>query len=90
MANPSSLRKDCIERHASSETHIRCAERELRREQALRDSGLEIAFQQQVVAQCKAVIGALKVVYWLAKEEIAYTTKYESILNLAQSLGCTE
>lgn len=40
-----------------------------------------------LVAQCKAVIGALKVVFWLAKEEIAYTTKYESLLSLAQSLG---
>ena len=59
------------------------------REQALRDGGLEMAFQQQVVAQRKAVIGALKVVYWLVKEEIAYTTKYESLLSLAQSLGCT-
>ena len=74
-----SLRKDCIERHARSETHIRCAERELMREQALRDGGLQMAFQQQVVAQRKAVIGALKVVHWLAKEEIAYTTKYESL-----------
>ena len=27
--------------------------------------------------------------YWLAKEEIAYTSKYESLLSLAQSLGCT-
>ena len=84
-----SLRKDCIERHARSETHIRCAESELMREQALRDGGLQMAFQQQVIAQRKAVIGALKVVYWLAKEEIAYTTKYESLLSLAQSLGCT-
>ena len=41
-----SLRKDCIERHARSKTHIRCAERELMREQALRDGGLQMAFQQ--------------------------------------------
>ena len=45
--------------------------------------------QQQVVAQRRAVIGALKVEYWLAQEEIAYTARYESLLSLAQSLGCT-
>ena len=83
-----SLRKDCIEHHSNSEVHARSAELELNREQAVRDGGIVMAFQQQVVAQRKAVIGALKVVYWLAKEEIAYTTKYESLLNLAQSLGC--
>ena len=62
-----SLRKDCIERHSNSEVHARSAELELNREQAVRDGGIVMAFQQQVVAQRKAVIGALKVVYWLAK-----------------------
>ena len=84
-----SLRKDCIECLKRSEVHARSAELELNREQAVRDGGLMMAFQQQVAAQRKAVIGALKVVYWLAKEELAYTTKYESLLKLAQNLGCT-
>ena len=55
----------------------------------MRDKGLVMAFQQQVVTQTKALIGALKVAYWLAKEELAYTTKYELLLNLTQSIGCT-
>ena len=34
-------------------------------------------------------VGALKIVYWLAKENIAITTKYESLVNLVKSLGCS-
>lgn len=80
------LCKDCIECHKNSEVHARSAELELNRELAVRDGGLLMAFQQQLVAQRKAVIGVLKVVYWLAKEELAYATEYESLLNLTQSL----
>ena len=34
------------------------------------------------------VIGALKLVYCLSKEEIPLTTKYEAIMDLAINLGC--
>ena len=37
----------------------------------------------------EALIDALKIVYWLAKEDIAITTKYESLVNLVKSLGCS-
>ena len=46
------------------------------------------AFEKQVTAQRNAVVGAMKIIYWLAKEEVAHTTKYESLLDLAISLGC--
>ena len=37
------------------------------------------------------MVSVMKVMYWLAnyKEEVAHTTKYESLLDLAISLGCT-
>lgn len=41
-----------------------------------------------MTAQRNAVVGSMKVIYWLAKEEVAHTTKYESLLDLAISLGC--
>ena len=37
----------------------------------------------------EALIGALTIVYWLEKEDIAITTKYESLVNLVKSLGCS-
>ena len=55
----------------------------------MRDGGIMMLFQQQVVAQRKAVVGAVIMVYYLAKEEIAYNTNYESLLSLAQGLRCT-
>ena len=37
--------------------------------------------------QRNAVVGAMKIIYWLAKE-VAHTTKYESLLDLAIDLRC--
>ena len=34
------------------------------------------------------MVGAMKIMYWLVKEEVAHTTKYESSLDLAIDLGC--
>ena len=44
-----------------------------------------MAFEKGIAAQRVAVQGALKVVYWLCKEEVAHTTKYESLIDLAIS-----
>ena len=35
------------------------------------------------------VVSAMKIICWLAKEEVAHTTKYESSLDLAVSLRCS-
>lgn len=39
------------------------------------------------MVQRKALVGALKMVYWLAKEEVTYTTKFTSLMQLSISLG---
>jgi hypothetical protein len=56
-----------------------------------RDGGIRMAFERPpgIAAQRVAVKGAMKVVYWLCKEEVAHTTKYESLIDLVISLGCT-
>ena len=38
--------------------------------------------------QRKALIGALKLMYWLAKQEVAHTTMFTSLKDLAIQLGC--
>ena len=83
------LRKDKILEHQRSQTHLRSVEAERTRVGALRSGGIAAAFEQQFSLQRQAVIGALKVVYWLVKEEMAHHTKYESLLQLAVSLGCS-
>ena len=51
--------------------------------------GIREAVQGQVALQRSTVIGAMKFLYWLCKQEIAHTTNYEPLLYLAISLGCT-
>ena len=48
-----------------------------------------MAFEKGIAMQRVAVQGAVKVVYWLCKEEVAHTTKYESLIDLEIILGCT-
>ena len=45
--------------------------------------------EQQVALKRQAVMGALKCLYWLAKEETAHHTKFSSLLELGKSLGCS-
>ena len=80
----SCIRRDIIDRHSKSAMHREAVEKEVLLKQSARDGGIARAFEKQVTAQRNAVVGAMKVVYWLAKEEVAHTTKYESLLDLAQ------
>ena len=48
-----------------------------------------LIIDSQVSLKNKAIIGALKCVYWLAKEETAHHTKFNSLINLGKSLGCS-
>ena len=70
-----------------SAMHREAIEKESLHRQSSRDGGIVRAFEQRVTAKRKAIVGAMKQIYWLAKEEVANTTKYES-MDLAISLGC--
>ena len=72
--------KDTIQRHRSSQL-------EGTRLSAERDGGIRQVFSTQVVLNRKALIGALRIMYWLAKE-IPHTTKFNSLKELAIYLGC--
>ena len=43
------------------------------------DGGIAQAFQTTVSLQKKAVSGSMRILYWLAKEEIAHFTKFDSL-----------
>jgi hypothetical protein len=53
-----------------------------------RDGGIRRAFSSRVLVHRKAIIGALHLLYGLAKKEIAHTTKFNSLKDLAIRLGC--
>ena len=68
--------------------HLEAQEIEHTRQSVQRHGGIQKAFTSRIELQRKAVVGDLKAVYWLAKEEIAHTTKYVSLIDLAKSFGC--
>ena len=68
--------------------HKEAEELEAARLASQRNGGIKQAFSARVVVQRKALIGALQLMYWLAKEEVAHTTKFNSLKDLAIRLGC--
>ena len=83
------IRKDILKHHGESVMHRDAQDRELTLVQSQRDGGTRMAFEKGISLQRVAVQGALKVVYWLCKEEVTHTTKYKSLIDLAINLGCT-
>ena len=51
------------------------------------DGGIQEAFAAVESGEKKAMVGAIKCLYWLCKQDIPHTTKYVPLLDLAKSLG---
>ena len=83
-----SLRMDVLQRHKQSEMHREAEERENVRLASQQDGGIRQAFSARVMVNRKALIGALQIMYWLVKQEVAHTTKFSSLRDLAIHLGC--
>ena len=81
------LRKDMLQRHKASKMHLDAEAREAERLASQRDGGIAQAFSARIMINRKALIGALQLMYWLAKEEIAHTTKFSSLMDLSIHLG---
>jgi hypothetical protein len=60
-------------------------ELETHRVAAERDGGIAQAFQTQINRQKQAIKGAM---YWLVHSEIPHTTKYSSLVDAVQYMGC--
>ena len=82
------LRRDVLQRHRESSMHREAQELESTRLASERDGGIRQAFSSRVLVHRKAIIGTFHLLYWLAKEEIAHTTKFNSLKDLAIRLGC--
>ena len=82
------LRRDILQRHKDSKMHQEAEMLEATKLASQKDGGIRQAFSARVTIQRKALIGALHLMYWLAKEEVAHTTKFNSLKDLVISLGC--
>ena len=82
------LRQDKIRRHECSLMH-RDAQRCKREENEARvTGGIRGVIEAGMTRERKAVIGALKCLYFLAKNKLPHTTKFATLLDLAINLGC--
>lgn len=82
------LRKDMLQCHHTSAMHKEAEQLETARLSSPRDGGIRQAFSARIMLQRNALVGALKLLYWLAKEEKAHTTKFNSFKELVIHLGC--
>ena len=75
-------------RHSQSDMHLAAPEKERVAIRAAADGGITQAFERTVTMQRRALSGSLQILYWLAKNEVAHFTKFESLRSLCRDLGC--
>ena len=85
-----SYREDKIKAHMRSFSHKEASKLQAEAEESARTGGIRQSFETSITIERKAFIAALKVMHWLAKEEIAHTTKFESLISLAINIGAKE
>ena len=81
------LRKDLLQRHVSKIMYQDAEAREAERLASQRDGGITQAFSACVMINRKGLIGALQMMYWLAKEQVVHTTKFASLMDLSITPG---
>ena len=83
------LQRNSLVKHGQGEPHKLAVKMEADLATSKRDGGIAMALQQVVSARRKAFFGALKCMYFLVKGEIAHTTNFLPLLELAKSLGAS-
>ena len=81
------IRRSALVAHKESRSHCEAVQMEVALQASKSDGGIERALDSVVSAQRKAFIAALKCMYFLNKREIAHTTNFVPLLDLAKSLG---
>jgi hypothetical protein len=82
-------REDRLRDHAKADYHRVAVGLEAQREASKKSGGVKAAMEKMLTVQELAFMGAMRCMYWLVKQDIAYTTKYKSLLSLVRELGCT-
>ena len=83
------LTRQSLRKHASSDSHKDAVTLETQLCLSTRDGGISAALSTVQSAERRAMIGAMKCMYWLCMQEIPHTTNFSSLLELAKSLGAT-
>ena len=73
-------------KHSQSMSHVEAVKMEATLASSRVDGGIRIAFQR-VASVERAMLGALKCMYFLTKREIAHTTNFVPLCELGKALG---
>ena len=82
-----SLTRQALVKHGKSASHTEAMQFEATASSSRMDGGIVMAFQRVVSAERKAMIGVLKCMYFLTKQEIPHTTNFVPLCNLCKLLG---
>ena len=83
------ITRQSLKEHLESSCHKESMRMESTRALVEKQGGISACFDTIVSIQKKAFIGHLKCMYFLAKQEIAHTTNFTPLVNLAKNLGAT-
>ncbi len=84
-----SLRHDKLLKHTASAMHRDSEISSHEEARASLTGGIRGALEVPITEERKAVIGALKCLYFLAKNELPHTTKFTSLVDFSINMGCS-
>ena len=76
-------------KHGASDAHADAVKLEMHISVSQRDGEIAQSFCAVESAEKKAMIGAMKCMYWLCRQEFPHTTNFSALLELAKSVGAT-
>lgn len=82
------FRHDKVLAHENSAMHKEAVRARADEARAAVSGGVRAALEDAISHERRAVVGALKCVYFLVKSELPHTTNFSGLLDLAISLGC--
>ena len=81
------ITRQALVKHGQSESHIDALKLEAALSSSRVDGGIDMAFERVASAERKAMLGALRCMYFLTKREIPHTTNFRPLCELAKALG---
>ena len=83
------LTRQSLTKHGASDSHAVAVKLEMNLSVSQQDGVIAQSFCAVQSAERKVMIGAMKCMYWLCRQEVPHTTNFSALLELAKSLGAT-
>ena len=83
------MTRQSLTKHGASDAHADAVKLEMNLSVSQQDGVIVQSFCAVQSAERKAMIGAMKYMYWLCRQEVPHTINFSALLELAKSLGAT-